>query len=80
MIRKPADSVPSPNEALLEGRVPMLGGASGGACRPSSSPSASAPGPASGSGTGRAAMFLSAWLEAGVVVELAPGRYALTPN
>ena len=29
-------------------------------------------------GNGTSAMFLSAWLEAGVVVELSPGRYALT--
>ena len=29
-------------------------------------------------GNGSAAMFLAAWLEAGVVVELATGRYALT--
>ena len=29
-------------------------------------------------GVGTSAMFLAAWLEAGVVVELAPGRFALT--
>jgi hypothetical protein len=31
-------------------------------------------------GNGTAAMFLAAWLETGVVVELLPGRYALTPK
>ena len=31
-------------------------------------------------GNGTAAMFLAAWLEAGVVVEFSPGRYAVTAS
>jgi hypothetical protein len=31
-------------------------------------------------GNGTAAMFLAWWLTTGVVVELLPGRYALTPK